>query len=158
MKMVSTIARSSSAAKNKPPKKKKFIDPTFPYKTGLKTTLPSFFTFLLSAQKSEQPPTFATSGAWGLGRVHHNSDLSLGKLNKHGGGATFSACSCFFPSCHQTPGSWVPPNKDHIIINIIRILMFCFWPDGNPGEDGSHHQHWRPLDNTWTRGRRKRQV
>ena len=88
VKMVSTIARTSSAAKNKPPKKK-IIDPTFPYKTGLKTALLPFFTFLFSARKSEQPPIFAISAAWGLGGVHHTSELSLGKWKKNGGPVVF---------------------------------------------------------------------
>ena len=37
-------------------------------------------------------------------------------------GMTFPACSFSFP-CHQIPGSWVPPNKDHSIDNSAYYLL-----------------------------------
>ena len=51
LRMFLTIARSSSAPKLLKPKKKKIIDPTFPYKTGLKITLTPFCTFFLVSFK-----------------------------------------------------------------------------------------------------------
>ena len=101
MKMVSTIARSSSAPKLLKPKKK-FIDPRFLYKTGLKTTLWPFCTFFILTSKVSAPPTFPTSGRCPLGGVHHNSELSLRKLNKDGRGGTIqysqstSGCCCCY--------------------------------------------------------------
>ena len=84
MKMVSTIARSSSAAKNKPPKKNKLLTP--PFHTKPVSKLPSylFLPFYCHLKSLSSPPLLA----WGLGGVHHNLELSLGKLNKHGGGGT----------------------------------------------------------------------
>ena len=74
LRMFSTIARSSNAPKLLKPKNK-IIDPTFPYKTGLKTTLTPFCTFFLwtntfcfsllsmadASSSSEEYPTYGVT-------------------------------------------------------------------------------------------------